>query len=218
MEIKQQARVYECRLLRLEAEGWQSQGQGELGMSSMDGANYVFFTNEDGSELCWRAEQGKQFQWDTVQTVKFYCDIENVYRAFKFNNREIAQNFWSDLQVGLRSEPEEEKVNSPLHQISKGTPTSSLSHMYQAVALTAIEAMAYAKFKPSNLDRILTMIRDRPDAVHELLASNAQLDSLGETYIEIKKLYDSELESAQSEGIKLMLKLLEVIKGLCKTL
>lgn len=86
--------------------------------------------------------------------------------------------------------------------------------MYQAASLTAIEAMGYAKFKPSNLDRILDMIRDRPDAVHELLTSNAQLESLEQTYLEIQRLYDSEQTTPESKGRMLMIKLVEVVKGL----
>lgn len=114
MEIKQQENSFHCRLLRLGAEGWQCQGQGDLGISSMEGLNYVFFTCDDGSEMCWRAEQGKRFQWDSSKKVKFYCDIEMIYRAFKFQDKESAQKFWSDLQVALRLEPEDEKVNSSI--------------------------------------------------------------------------------------------------------
>ena len=88
--------------------------------------------------------------------------------------------------------------------------------MYQALTLTSIEAMAYAKFRPNNLETILGMIRDRPDAVHELLASNAQCKSLEDTYQDIKHRIEINHSSIESDGHLLMKKLIEVIKALRK--
>ena len=60
-----------------------------------------------------------------------------------------------------------------------------MSIMYQALTLTSIEAMSATHFSTQNLDAILGMIKDRPDAVHELLTSDSQFRSLERTYQEI---------------------------------
>ena len=112
LEIKDKMERFPCRLLTLQSREWKSNGQGEVNLEQTEGLSYAFFSNEDGSELCWKIDPGKRFQWDSGQKVKFYCDVEQIFRAFDFENQEIAKEFWSSLQLALRLETEGENVGS----------------------------------------------------------------------------------------------------------
>ena len=91
-----------------------------------------------------------------------------------------------------------------------------MTQMHQALACTSIEAMIYARFKPHNLEAILEMIRNHPTAAHQLLASNAQLKSLEDTFSTIKANLESREVCGEVDWRVHMQKLVDVIKEMRK--
>ena len=91
-----------------------------------------------------------------------------------------------------------------------------MTQMFQTLACTSIEAMAYSRFNPNNLDTILGMIRDNPTAAYQILASNSQLKSLEDTYQSIKVNLNQGDAAEDSRWRGIMLKLAEVVKEMSK--
>jgi hypothetical protein len=110
-EITEKVKSFPCKLLTLQSKEWKTHGRGDVNLSQTEGQNYVFFANEDGSELCWRVDSGKRFQRDSSTLVTFYCDLEQIYRGFHFENKNSTEDFWSNLQLALRLETESENVD-----------------------------------------------------------------------------------------------------------
>lgn len=111
LEITEKPEVFRCKLLTLQIKEWKTSGRGEVTLSQTEGLNYAFFANDDGSELCWRVDSGKRFQRDSSLMVSFYCDLEQIYRAFLFETKGSTEEFWTRLQLALRLEIEGENVD-----------------------------------------------------------------------------------------------------------
>lgn len=108
----------ECILmLKDELREWKQQGKGEVHLGNIESNSFVLFTSEDGSEMCWKVEEEKRFSWNRNRRVTFYCDAEQVHRAFEFADLGLAEEFWASLQTTLRLETENENVGSNKNRI-----------------------------------------------------------------------------------------------------